>query len=351
MPAKLIIFLCFALLGLCVFSLSGGAIVFSVLLLRKNIENPPPRKRVSEKQAERESKLSAHLRDGRISDVIQNARAWWNGLRSAGKIEELSVQARRFCPPFKPLMLKGYLLLPANFERAADSRGAPAVILVHGYTDNAAGAAYLAAEYHKRGVIVLSIDCRAHGESGGEVIGMGYPDSKDLALWVGALKSRFGHKTRVILHGVSMGAAAVMQYDGAEPPAVIAADCGFSSGRRQFLDMFGAALGKKPVQRAVSEILFAGMSVSNFVMAGFFLSQNSPERALKKRKITKACETPLVLFHGSRDRLVSAGMLRQLVKASGGKNVIVKEIEDAPHMGCYFYAPELYMETVLSALH
>jgi hypothetical protein len=57
-----------------------------------------------------------------------------------------------------------------------------------------------------------------------------------------------------------------------------------------------------------------------------------------------------VLFHGGCDRLVKADMLDSLVKAAGGKNVVVEKIDAAPHMGCYFYAPQRYMEKALAAI-
>jgi hypothetical protein len=43
-------------------------------------------------------------------------------------------------------------------------------------------------------------------------------------------------------------------------------------------------------------------------------------------------------------------MLDSLVKAAGGKNVVVEKIDAAPHMGCYFYAPQRYMEKALAAI-
>jgi alpha-beta hydrolase superfamily lysophospholipase len=217
--------------------------------------------------------------------------------------------------------------------------------------------AYLAEEYLARGVAVLAVDCRAHGESDGGIIGMGYPDSRDLVLWVDLVRTRFGEDTRIVLHGVSMGAAAVMLFTAskdtrARPEKITAviADCGYSSSNRQFLNMVELLFGASGVQKFVSAILIAGMSVINFVMTGYFSFQNAPTRALKKRRTSKAGDVPLVLFHGSEDLLVRADMLDLLVNAAGGKNVIVEKIEGAPHKGCYFYEPERYMNAVFSVL-
>jgi fermentation-respiration switch protein FrsA (DUF1100 family) len=217
--------------------------------------------------------------------------------------------------------------------------------------------AYLAEEYLLRGAAALAVDCRAHGESDGEIIGMGYADAEDIALWFDFLLKRFGKDTRIALHGVSMGAAAVMRYASLKKASVqtrnlaaVIADCGFSSSRRQFFNMAELALGKSPAQKAVCAIIFCGISVINFMLAGFFLFQNSPATALKKRRNALCAAAPLVLFHGEGDLLVKAEMFDALVKAAGGKNVIAHKIKDAPHAGSYFYAPERYMKTIFAAI-
>jgi fermentation-respiration switch protein FrsA (DUF1100 family) len=153
-----------------------------------------------------------------------------------------------------------------------------------------------------------------------------------------------------------MGAAAVMLFTGSkdkracpEKIAAVIADCGFSSSNRQLLNMLELLVGANAVQIVVSALLVAGLTVINFVMTGYFSFQNAPTRALKKRRHTEN-PVPLVLFHGSNDRLVSADMLEKLYAASGDKNVFVEKIEGAPHTGCYFYEPEQYMERIFSVL-
>ena len=346
MGIKLVIILVAIFLGLCAFAISGGAFIFAALLTRKGVENLAGRK-PSGGRAQNEGPLSAHLHDPKIAPVMEAARERWNAALAKGTIERVRVTTRGGLP------LTGYVALPAQNPRSPPL----AVILIHGYTDRASSTAYLAEEYLARGAAVLAVDCRAHGESGGEVICMGYTDARDIALWCNVLLERFGKDARVALHGISMGGAAAMHFTALKVAAAargnlaaVIADCGFSSSAKQFLNMAELIVGTHPAQKAVSALIFAGMSVINFAMAGFFLFQNSPERSLKKRVASTEPAAPLLLFHGGNDRLVKTDMLDSLVKAAGGKNVVVEKIDDAPHMGCYFYAPARYMEKVFAAI-
>ena len=77
------------------------------------------------------------------------------------------------------------------------------------------------------------MDDRAHGESGGKYIGFGWLDRLDLLAWCRYLTGRFGPGIRILLHGVSMGGAAVCCAAGETqlPPQVkgVISDCAFSA--------------------------------------------------------------------------------------------------------------------------
>jgi alpha-beta hydrolase superfamily lysophospholipase len=422
-------------LGLCSFALSGGAYLFATSLVRKKpvakapaadaaapgavgaeaagadaaapgaeaagadaaapgaeaaarAEKAAKSRKQSAERREKEDALSAHLRDPLIADVIERSRERWEAARLSGQVEELSVRARRRFG-LGSLRLHGALWFPQDASEEERSHPALVALLVHGYTGSAGDMAYLAEEYRKRGVPALQVDCRAHGESGGRFIGMGYPDSKDLSLWLRLLRERFGEGARAVLHGVSMGAAAALLYQpqkrrapaaapaaqaafpapangsgaastpaaapaaqpAAEAPlAAVVADCGFSSLRAQFLNMAGVFIRMNAAQKFAANVLLTGMSVVNFLAAGFFFFQDSPAEALRERRLSRSHTAPLVLFHGEKDALVSADMLDALVKAAGKENVAAEKIPGAPHLGSYFYGPERYVQTIFDAL-
>lgn len=107
--------------------------------------------------------------------------------------------------------------------------------MVHGYRScNFYEFAHFALMYLECfGWNVLIVDDYAHGQSDGKYIGFGWTDRQDIHSWTDWLVKRMGTDSRILLHGCSMGAAAVLTAAGEEklPRQVCAvvADCGFSS--------------------------------------------------------------------------------------------------------------------------
>ena len=97
------------------------------------------------------------------------------------------------------------LSLKASFYRNEGSRY---VILVHGYMSSRKDMLHLADVYSSWGYNVLSPDNRAHGESDGTWIGMGWLDKDDIRLWIDWIIDR-DPEAKIVLHGISMGAAAI----------------------------------------------------------------------------------------------------------------------------------------------
>ena len=110
-------------------------------------------------------------------------------------------------------------------------KGAPIELMMHGYRGNSrrdlcGGVTRAFALEHN----VLLIDQRASGESEGNVISFGINESRDALSWLEYLEERFGKETKIILTGVSMGAATVMMaIERGLPSTVkgILADCGY----------------------------------------------------------------------------------------------------------------------------
>ena len=88
-----------------------------------------------------------------------------------------------------------------------------AAILVHGWGADKSGRHVLetATVYEETGFDVLMLDLRAHGESEGERVTIGYREVRDVEGAVSWLKKRGYDPGQVVLHGWSMGGAAVLQ--------------------------------------------------------------------------------------------------------------------------------------------
>lgn len=406
----MVVFIVFLLVisGIIVFSLAAGAVFFRQIFVRKTNDGSLDSSVIhsSLKQIEQAVNgidlpgikmagtgiAASHLNDRKIMIPLLQAKLRWlhcneknstSVLAGSGKNEELdSVCAADdatgvfYCRETlhitgsRNTRLTGYLCsVPVETGSRADwdagqtqkSYGTPyhdcTVILVHGYTDSAAGMAYLAEEYLKRGITVLAVDCRGHGYSGGKYITMGWTDARDIAQWIQFLLQRSGGKSRIILHGVSMGAATVIQTVVLKriQPVVshimaVVADCSFSSASAQIRHQARLLFGKSPVQHFTGNLIVSGLSAVNLFVNGFLLCQDSPRAALYRRQRFSAAQVPLILFHGGRDAFVPDSMASELVKAAGGCLITEHRVSDAPHIGCYFYEPDIYMKTILDVL-
>lgn len=111
----------------------------------------------------------------------------------------------------------------AVYARGRDARGRTA-ILVHGYKDSYVGMLPLAKIYADMGYNIMLPDLHAHGLSDGGEIQMGWKDREDVIRWIGVADSLFADshgRTRIVLHGVSMGAATVMNVSGESLPSSV----------------------------------------------------------------------------------------------------------------------------------
>ncbi len=112
-------------------------------------------------------------------------------------------------------------------------------LLVHGYTSNHYHDFGLVLdEYLKNGYHVLATTNRAHGASGGDIIGFGVMDRLDASVWVKHLDEYFNSDCTIVLAGVSMGASTVMMMSDMQvSPNIkgIIADCGFTSMYDEFV--------------------------------------------------------------------------------------------------------------------
>lgn len=195
------------------------------------------------------------------------------------------------------------------------AKGAPLEMLFHGYQGNSERDLCGGVQRcFALGRNALLIDQRGSGESDGNVISFGINERKDCLKWIDFVIETFGKEQKIMLGGVSMGAATVLMAAGEPlPENVVCAlgDCAYSSQ-------------KEIIKKVVREMHLPPALVYPFIKLGarlfghFNLDETTPLKSME------TCKVPVLLLHGDNDLFVPIEMSRQLYDAcSTPKRLVV----------------------------
>ncbi len=195
------------------------------------------------------------------------------------------------------------------------------VIVLHGWTNVKREVSSYAMEHYKRGYNVLIPDLRGHGNSESKFVTMGWLDRLDVVDWTESLVKE-NPKAKIILHGVSMGAATTMMTTGEKlPENVVMAieDCGFMGVKEIFTDQCIRKYHLPP------KLVMPQASLVCKLINGFFFGEASCVSQLKKSK------TPTLFLHGDKDLFVLPENLEPVYKACAAEKekYIIKGAEHA----------------------
>lgn len=241
---------------------------------------------------------------------------------------EKSNYTNTYIESFDKLKLHGYKILNEN---PTDTW----VITVHGYTSKGIEMSNYAKNFYDMGYNVLIPDLRGHGESEGKYIGMGWHDRLDILSWINLI-IKDNTKAKIILHGVSMGAATVSMLSGEELPMnvkAIISDCGYTSVWNQFSHQLKSmySLPNFPVMNA--------SSITIKLKTGYSLKEASALKQVAKSK------TPMLFIHGDKDDFVPYHMMDELYNAANCEKEKLTII-GAGHAKSSKVNPELYWTTI-----
>ena len=224
----------------------------------------------------------------------------------------------------------------------ADTLTAHTAVAVHGYTDNAVRMLHIAYLYnHDLHYNVLLLDLRFAGQSEGDHIQMGWKDRLDVLRWMEVANELFapeGSQTRMVVHGISMGAATTVCVSGEpQPPFVncFVEDCGYTS-------VWDEYAGELKNQFGLPAFPFAPSGQLGYTPALRLGFPGSLATGTSKK-----CRLPMLFIHGTEDTFVPTWMGDSLYVAKTG----IKEIwhvEGATHADSYLKYAKEYTEIVKS---
>jgi pimeloyl-ACP methyl ester carboxylesterase len=224
----------------------------------------------------------------------------------------------------------GLTLYGSYFEYAP---GAPIELMFHGYRGSAerdlSGGVQRCFKLQRSCFLV---DQRCSGDSGGRTITFGIREHKDCVAWAEFLVEHFGPEVKIILTGVSMGAATVLMAAGKPLPANVLgvlADCSYSTPR-EIIEQVIRDMGLPP------KLAYPFVKLGARLYGGFDLEETSPLEAMK------TCTVPVIFFHGEDDAYVPCEMSRRIHAACPTRKQLVT-IPGAGHGLSYPVGKENYL--------
>ena len=237
------------------------------------------------------------------------------------------------CKEFSIRSYDGLHLYGKYYEYAPD---APVELMFHGYRGSAerdlcGGVQRCFALGHS----ALIVDQRTSGKSEGHVITFGVREHRDCLSWVDFMVKEFGENVKIILTGISMGAATVMLAAGEELPSNVVgllADCGYTSA-------------KDIIKKVIRQLHLPAFLLYPFVRLGAILWGGFDPNKADCTAAVKRCRVPAVFAHGKDDNFVPCDMSRENHSACPTSKILVT-VPGAGH-GLAFPADE---EAYLQAL-
>lgn len=263
----------------------------------------------------------------RLYDHVPDMRQWVDSVKQCHALRDttITIDGRR---------------AHALYLHTPDAHGRTAIV-VHGYRNTAQTFLYLGRMYaDSLHFNILLPDLYAHGLSDGDNVQMGWRDRLDVMRWTEVAHSLFASKddsVKMVVHGVSMGAATVMCLSGEEklPPYVncLIEDCGYTATAEEL----GVQLSEQfhlPQQPLIP--LASALCQWRF---GWSFADGSPLQQVRK------CHRPMLFIHGSNDSFVPTRFVHELHQAKPQP----KQLWIAPgsaHAHSYIDHPAAYTATV-----
>jgi uncharacterized protein len=178
------------------------------------------------------------------------------------------------------------------------------IVYLHGIADNRQSSWGLVSRFRPKGYDVVAFDARAHGESSGDACTYGYHEKLDLRRVLDALG-----EPRVVLFGVSLGAAVALQESPDDPR--VAGVVSIST----FSDLRTVARERAPFIASAAQIREA---LALAEKEGRFVVDEASVVAAAPR-----VRAPVLVMHGAADRETRPAHSQRVYDALGGPKQLV----------------------------
>ena len=275
------------------------------------------------KEDEKLSQEEYPIPEGEIYEPFREVMTNWMKETRTFPHEEVSVVS------FDGLTLRG-----RYYEYAP---GATVELMFHGYRgyadrDLCGGVQRCFAVGHS----ALLVDQRASGSSDGNIITFGVNESRDCHTWLAFMEQRFGPEAKIILTGISMGAATVLMAAAKPLPKTVVgvlADCGYTSAREIIHKTI------REMQLPV-KLSYPFVKLGARLYGGFDLEEMPPIEAVKHIPV------PVFFIHGEDDDFVPCDMSRQNYEACAAPRKRLFTVPGAGHGLGYPMLPKEYIDAL-----
>lgn len=210
-------------------------------------------------------------------------------------------------------------------------KGDKFILIAHGYrSDWIRDFGSIARFWYERGYSLLIADERAHGRSGGKYICYGVRERYDICRFVKYLSCEYPG-CRILLHGISMGGAAVMMAADTDLPEEVVGiidDSGYTTPYEIIYKVSG-----------LPRIVTLSGSLWARVIARFSFNGASAVEAAKNSSL------PKLIIHGEKDTFVPYEMGERVYRAASGDKTFLS-VPDAPHAKGFYVHPEMYKKAL-----
>ena len=268
------------------------------------------------------------------------------------KKDEINLPDNEIFKHFKPLILSdifaarameyqefyvksfdGLTLYGKYYESFKD---APIELMFHGYRGDGERDLSTGIRRAKEcGRNVLIVDQRGHGKSEGHTISFGINERLDCLAWINKVIEVFGQDTKIILTGISMGAATVMMASNLDLPSNvigILADCGYDSPKNIIIKYINDL-------HLPAKIFYPFVKLGALIFGHFNIEKASPIESVKEAKV------PIIFIHGEKDTFVPCSMSEKLYKECISRKQLTI-IKNAEHGISYLFEPETYVSAL-----